>query len=150
MGKSLSRKPSGAPKALKLIVALVVGIALAAGGAAYFFQPSTPERTVAKFVAANHAGNAGAVKRLLAENSLKQWSHYESTFSTASSARRRAAPVTIGKATIVGTTATVVVTIGGDESDQTPYVCVNENGRWKLDIDLSHQAMAAMAATASK
>ena len=141
---------SSAGKWVALVVVLVVA---AAAGGWYFFLRSTPEQTVKGFLEASQRDDAQAVTSYMSAESVKLMDQ----MGGSSSVGRMFAPAgsdqkyTIGQATITGDTATVPVKMpmpkeamlgstGGGEFEW-PFTLVKEEGKWKVDLKETWQAM---------
>lgn len=146
-------KPKGSSKGRWIALVVVLVVAVAAAGGWYFFLRSTPEQTVKGFLEASQRNDAPAVKGYLSAESVKLMDQ----FGGGSSLGRIFAPggsdqkYTIGQATRAGDTATVPVKMpmpkgamlgstGGGEFEM-PFSVVKEEGKWKVDLKETWQAM---------
>lgn len=131
-----------------VVVIIIIAIVAIVGGAAWWFVlRSTPEKTVARMLQAQRAGDQEAVKRCLTERSQRY---------AAGATRLMAGPgadrseYRIGESTIEGDTAKVPVIFPvpqrlaqrtGRSEITVTYVLHNEAGGWKVDLQDTMRAL---------
>ncbi len=154
------------------IATIVPALAIAGGAVAWLLLRSTPEKTVAQYLAYAKAGDQQKVKTLVSAETLKASAELEKTMASqfggmvgGTSLLTEMAPtrhmdleVKVGKAEVKGKLATVPVTykpkgnvgIMAKAFDRPmPVKCVKEGWRWKVDyadeLKMSQQFMGQFA-----